>query len=81
MAAPAKKGVDIALVFGGGKPKDKGTGMGMGAGDSAEPDADDASGETEPDPGFTTAAEEAFPDMAGDKDRVGALYRAIMLCK
>lgn len=77
--APAKKGVDLALVFGGG-------GKGMPprhspmADDSAtdgkpEPDEDDASGGA-----FDTAADEFMDDSAAPEDRKAALKRAIMAC-
>ena len=74
---PKGKGIDLAIVF--GKPKGK-----PGAHD--EPDADERGGPPDNDEddslpaGFEDAAAEAFPDMAGDKERMGSLHRLIKLC-
>lgn len=72
-----KKGIDLAIVF--GKPKGKGGGM-----PSEEPEGDegpDREGEDEGLPaGFEDAAGEAFPDMAGDMERIESLHRLIKLC-
>lgn len=74
---PPKKGIDLAIVF--GKPKGKG-------GPDDAPDSErseagpDREGEGELPAGFEDAASEAFPDMAGDTERMGSLHRLIKLC-
>lgn len=73
-----KKGIDLAIVF--GKPKGKGAPSG-----GPEPDGDEAPGmaaesESQLPEGFEDAASEAFPEMAGDTERMGALKRLIHLC-
>jgi len=60
------KGLDIAVIMGGGKPKPGSDDEDKGGGDLP--------------PGFETAATEAFPEMAGDTERVTALWRAIKAC-
>lgn len=80
----AKPALDIALVFGKGKKGPKPT---MGA-MAPEPDADegmgmgegDMDGDEELPPEFVSAAEEAFPDLAGDAVRLAALKRMIEAC-
>lgn len=71
MAAP-----DPSKVFGGGK---------SAPADDPMPDEEDMvegpEGDEELPPDFERAATEAFPDMEGDTERLGALYRAIEACK
>jgi len=77
---PPKKGIDLAIVF--GKPKGKGSKPDTEPdGDEAEPpmSMSDHDGDELP-PGFEDAAAEAFPEMAGDTERMGALKRLIHLC-
>jgi len=66
------KGIDLAIIMG-GKPK---PGAKLGG---KEPDGDEG-GDDELPPGFEEAASEAFPDLAGDKERMLALKRCIHLC-
>lgn len=74
---PKGKGIDLAIVF--GKPKGKG-------GPDDAPDSErsesrpDREGDEELPAGFEDAAAEAFPDMAGDMERMGSLHRLIKLC-
>ncbi len=73
---PPKKGIDLAIVF--GKPKGKG---GADAAPDSERSEAGAEGEGDGLPaGFEDAASEAFPDMAGDPERMGSLHRLIKLC-
>lgn len=69
MAEPAKKGVDLAVVFGGPKASAK-----------EAPEEDESGGDDELSPDFEAAASEAFPDMAGDRERLLALKRMVMAC-
>lgn len=73
MAAAAKKpAVDLAIIM--GKPKGKPDDEPMTGGD--EPDGD----EGELPAGFEEAFAEAFPDAAGDTEKMQALKRLIHLC-
>ncbi len=47
--------------------------------DEAETPAETSS-EEKPNAAFTTAIGEAFPDMAGDDDRMASLWRAVKAC-
>jgi hypothetical protein len=69
-----KKGIDLAIVF--GKPKGKAD---PDAAPDSEPEAPAEGGDDLP-AGFEDAVGEAFPDMAGDPERIGALKRLIHLC-
>lgn len=64
------KPIDLAIIMG-GKPK----GGAPPAGDDEESGEDDGLPH-----GFEEAASEAFPDLAGDTERLHALKRLIMLC-
>jgi len=76
MAGAAKeKPVDLAIIMGGPKGKRP-----MG-----EPDGDEGGGLGEPDgdelpAGFEEAFAEAFPESAGDTERMQAVKRLIHLC-
>ena len=75
--AKPKKGIDLAIVF--GKPK-KG-----GPDDAPDSERSEAGPDREGDgdelpAGFEDAASEAFPDMAGDPERMASLHRLIKLC-
>jgi hypothetical protein len=72
-----KKGIDLAIVFG----KPKGKGGPDDAPDSERSERPDREAEDEGLPaGFEDAASEAFPDMAGDTERMESLHRLIKLC-
>jgi len=84
---PRRKGVDLAIIFG-GKPG-KGGQKPPAPGDSEEREAmrddddDDHDHDDDHDelpPGFEEAAVEAFPEMEGDVERLKALRRAIAAC-
>lgn len=66
-----KKGIDLAIIMGG---KPKGDAGKMGAEKPKESDSDDLP------PGFEEAFAEAFPDAAGDHERMLALKRLIGTC-
>lgn len=74
--APAKKPVDLAIVFGGkpgGKPPSH-----------AEPDADEMGGASDGDADnsaeFDTAADEFMDDSLPPEERKAAFKRAVMAC-
>jgi hypothetical protein len=72
MEAPKKKGVDLAIIFGG-----------KGKGGEKPPMRDSDEHDDEHDelpPGFEAAATEAFPELDGDTERLMALKRAIAAC-
>lgn len=71
-AAEKKPAVDLAIVMGG--PKGKAP-MGEPDGDERE----ESDGDELP-PGFEEAFAEAFPDSAGDTERMQAVKRLIHLC-
>jgi len=81
MAAPApkKKGVDLAIVLGGMPKKGKPPMGDEGPDDEAESD-DESGAEEDLPPDFVAGIEEAFPEMAGDEDRMRAMKRAIHAC-
>lgn len=66
-----KKGVDLAIVFG-GKGDDKEA--------SGKSGGDDGGGDEDLPPGFEEAYSEAFPDAPADKEQMMALKRLIHLC-
>ena len=75
---PPKKGIDLAIVF--GKPKGKGGPDDAPDSERSEAGPDRESEGEELPAGFEDAAGEAFPDMAGDMERMGSLHRLIKLC-
>lgn len=73
---PGGKGVDLAVIMGGGKPKLGGGKLGADDdGGSEKPSGDDSLP-----PGFESAFAELFPDMADDKDKMMAMKRLIGTC-
>lgn len=76
---PKKKGVDLAIVFGGksGKGGDKPSRPDDSEGDDMREEKDD---DDDLPAGFEEAATEAFPDLDGDQDRLKAFLRAVKAC-
>lgn len=74
MAAASKKGPDLALLLGVGKPKGKSEPDDDEGGGPSDEDADDMSG------AFSTAAEEALDPEGDMESRKAALKRAIKAC-